>query len=153
MPQQYSKKQFWKLYEKLPRELKDALFDEEMGNDIYEICIANDVGNHLEEIVELVGQVLVGLLPSQDFSKALQGLKIKKDVADKIARGINRFAFYPVKPALEQLYQMPETKEGGQVVTQRTIKKTIAPNKGLKKSTSLPGVKDPYRESANDDEE
>lgn len=116
MTSQYTKEQFWKLYEKLPQELKDALFSEETGNNIYETCKRNNVGSHLEEIVELVGQVLVGLLSPQDFPQALQELKIKEDVAQKISKEINRFVFYPVKPALEQLHQM-EIKVEAKIVT------------------------------------
>jgi len=106
MPKKYTSEQFWKLYEKLPQELKDALFAEETGDNIYEICKRNEVEKNLEAIVDYVGQVLVGVLPLEDFQEILEKeLKLKKSAAKKVAQEINRFIFYPVKPALEQLYK------------------------------------------------
>jgi len=143
MPQHYTKEQFWKLYEKLPQELKDALFAEETGNTIHETCTRNNVGSHLEEVVELTGQVLVGLLLPQDFPKALEGLNIKKDVAQKIAQEINRFVFYPVKPALEQLHRI-EIEVTAKVVTPKPEEPGEQPEQQKRKQQERPD--DPYRE-------
>ena len=99
--------QFWKLYEKLPQELKDALFAEETGNNIYDICKKNGVEENLEAIVDLIGQVLVGVLVPEDFQETIEKeLRLEKKAAKKITQEINRFIFYPVKPALEQLYKI-----------------------------------------------
>ena len=107
MVKKYTSEQFWKLYEKLPQELKDALFAEETGNNIYEVCKRNEIADNLEEIVEYVGQVLVGVLPPEEFQKTLEEeLKLEKDLAKKIAQEINRFIFYPVKSSLEELYKI-----------------------------------------------
>ena len=107
MPKKYTPEQFWKLYENLPQELKDALFAEETGDNIYEICQRNEIADELEEIVDYVGQVLVGVLPPDDFPETLEKeLKLKKEVAKKVAQEIYRFIFYPVKPALEELYKI-----------------------------------------------
>jgi len=72
MPKKYTSEQFWQLYKKLPQELKDALFAEETGNNIYEICKRNEIEENLEEIVDYVGQVLLGVLPPEDFQKTLE---------------------------------------------------------------------------------
>ena len=120
MPQKYTPEQFWKLYEKLPQELKDALFAEETGNNIYEICQRYEIEEILEEIVDYAGQALVGVLVPEDFQKTLETeLKLEAELAKKVAQEINRFIFYPVKPALEELYKIeiappkgePESKE------------------------------------------
>lgn len=106
MPKKYTKEEYWELYKKLPQELKDALFDEETGDNIYEICKRNEIEENLEAIVDCVGNVLLGLLPPEDFQKTLEKeLSMEEAVAKKIAQEINRFVFYPVKPALEQLYK------------------------------------------------
>jgi len=106
MPQKYTSEQFWKLYEKLPQELKDALFAEETGNNIYDTCKRNGIEENLEEVVEYVGQVLVGVLPPDEFQETLEKeMGIEKDLAKKVAQEINRFIFYPVKPLLEELYK------------------------------------------------
>ena len=106
MPKKYTSEQFWKLYEKLPQELKDALFAEETGNNIYEICERNGISENLDQIVEYVGQVLVGVLPPDEFQETLEKeMGIEKDLAKKVTQEINRFIFYPVKPLLEELYK------------------------------------------------
>ena len=107
MPKKYTPEQFWKLYEKLPQELKDALFAEETGNAIYDICKRNGAEENLDQIVEYVGQVLVGVLPPEEFQETLEKeLKLEKDVVKNVAREINRFIFYPVKSSLEELYKI-----------------------------------------------
>lgn len=106
MPKKYTPEQFWKLYEKLPQELKDALFAEETGNNIYDVCKRNKILENLDQIVEYVGQVLVGVLPPDEFQETLEKeMGIEKDLAKKVAQEINRFIFYPVKPLLEELYK------------------------------------------------
>ena len=114
--QKYSKEQFWKLYEKLPQELRDALWAEDTGDTIYEITARYKASAHLERVVQLVAQVLSGLLLPQDLRASLEQLGIKSDSAKGIAQELNRFVFYPVKPALEQLHQM-EIKVTAKVVT------------------------------------
>jgi len=87
------------------------------------------------QISECVGQVLMGLLPPSDFQKEIQGrVGIPEVLAGAVTREINRFIFYPVKPALEQLYKIeiaPSEKPG--VETEQ------------KKPEALP-TKDTYRE-------
>ncbi len=142
MVKKYTSEQFWKLYDKLPQELKDTLFAEETGNNIYETCKRNNVLNHHQEIIDYVGQVLLGVLPSEDFQKLLtQELKINKEVAKKVNQEINRFIFYPVRPLLEELYRVeitpPLPEKPG------LIAKTPAPEK----EESTPPKKDTYRET------
>jgi len=137
MPKKYTPEQFWKLYEKLPQELKDALFAEETGNNIYDVCKRNKILENLDQIVEYVGQVLVGVLPPEEFQETLEKeLKLEKDVVKNVAREINRFIFYPVKSSLEELYKIeiaPPAKPTG--ITPPPEEKPSAP----------PG-KDVYRE-------
>lgn len=107
MPIKFTSEQFWKLYPKLPQDLKDALFADDTGDNIFETCERNGATNKLKEIVELVGRVLTGLMPAEDFQQALEAeVKIKKDVAKKIAQEINRFIFFSVKESLAALYNV-----------------------------------------------
>jgi len=107
MPKKYTPEQFWKLYEKLPQELKDALFAEETGDNIHDICERNGVLENLDQVVDYVGRVLVGLLPPDDLQETLEReLEIDKERAKKIGQEINRFIFYPVKAYLEELYKI-----------------------------------------------
>ncbi|MEK9135134.1 MAG: hypothetical protein AAB451_02445 [Patescibacteria group bacterium] len=137
MLKKYTSEQFWKLYEKLPQELKDALFADETGNNIYEVCQRNEIGENLEDIVDLVGQVLAGVLAPDDFQGILEKeLKLEKETAKKTAQEINRFIFYPVRTELEKLYQ---TKVTAPVVEVRLQQKPQPTATGPKKD-------DTYRE-------
>lgn len=107
MVEKYTKEQFWKLYEKLPQELKDIIFAEETGDNIYDICKRNEVLENIGQIVEYVGQVLVGILPPADLQGFLEReLKLNQEMSKKVTQEINRFIFYPVKTSLEELYKI-----------------------------------------------
>ncbi|MDO8663340.1 MAG: hypothetical protein Q7K28_00655 [Candidatus Wildermuthbacteria bacterium] len=142
MAKKYTSEQFWKLYENLPRELKDALFSEETGNNTSEICKKYEAEKNLGEIVDCIGAVLVGVLPPEDFQKELEKeIKMEKETAKKVAQEINRFIFYPVKPALEQLYNMGVTKPDGQT------EKPVTLGAEVREETPVqPAGKDTYRE-------
>jgi len=102
----YTPEQFWKLYEKLPEELKEAVFSEETAETIWDICERNEV-EKISEVAEYVGRVLLGVLPPEDFQEILEKeLKLEKDLAKKVSQEINRFIFYPVKASLEELYKI-----------------------------------------------
>jgi len=107
MLKEYSNEQFWELYKKLPQELKDTLFDEGTSNNIVKACKRNGIKENLGLIVDCVGQVLLGVLPLDNFTETLETeLKIDKETAEKISREIHRFIFYPVKGALEDIYKI-----------------------------------------------
>jgi hypothetical protein len=130
MLKNYTPEQFWKLYEKLPQELKDALFAEETGNNIYEICKRNEVEENLGEIVDLVGQVLLGLLPPNEFQETLEKeLKLERERAKKISQEIYRFIFYPVKSSLEELYKIEIVTPAQPKITPPPGEKPISPPK------------------------
>ena len=108
MPREYTKEQLWKLYEKLPKELQEAVFSEETANNIDDICTRNGIeDNRISEIARYTGRVLMGVLPPEDFQETLEKeLKLEKDLAKKVSQEINRFIFYPVKASLEELYKI-----------------------------------------------
>ena len=102
----YTTEQLWKVYEKLPQELREAVFSEETADAIFNSCERNNV-EEVSRIAYYVGLVLMGLILPQEFSGVLiADVKLPKTLADAIARDINRLVFYPVKPALEQLHRM-----------------------------------------------
>lgn len=142
MIKKYTPEQFWKLYKKLPQELKDALFAEETGNDIYEICEKNNILNQHKEILVLVSRVLLGTLPPKEFEPMLKKeLKLTKETTKKVSQEINRFIFYPVRPLLEELYRIEITPVS--LEKPGLVDKTPAPEK--EESTSP--RKDTYRET------
>ena len=102
----YNSEKLWKLYEKLPQELQGAIFSVDTANNIWDVCKRNGV-QEISSVAGYTGQVLLGVLPPDEFKETLEKeLELKKDVAKKVSQEINRFIFYPVKPALEQLYRI-----------------------------------------------
>lgn len=118
MQRQYTKDELWKLYDKLPQELKELVFANETAEHIANICERFLVPQELvPKVATETGNVLLGLLTPEEFQKNLvKDIGLKKDVAQGVAREINRFIFYPVKPALEQLHKM-EIEVSAKVVT------------------------------------
>jgi len=108
MPNEYTREQLRQLYIKLPQEIKDVASADETINDIEEICKRNEVTDErVGTISDLIRNVLFGVLPPDDFQKELEKeVKLEKEVAKKVAQEINRFIFYPVKPALEELHKI-----------------------------------------------
>lgn len=136
MPGEYTSEQFWKLYKDLPQELKDALFAEEVGDNILNTCKRNKIPEKLDLTVEYVGRALIGLLSPDDFQEALETeLGLKKAVAKRVNQEINRFIFYPVKSRLEELYRI-------EIAPPAQMKVTPPPQE---KPPATPG-KDTYRE-------
>ena len=143
MTQQYNSERFWKLYEGLSQELKDTLFAEETGKNIYDVCDRNGVLEKLREVVDYVGRVLVGILPPEDFRGILESkLKLKKDIAKKVTQEINRLIFYPVKPALEELYKIGATESVAEE-KEKTIKKE--PEEEIKTSPREDSYREPIK--------
>ena len=106
---QYPKEQIWKIYEKLPDELKDAIFSHDTAENISNICEKNKITNSekISQIARLTGDVLLGLLIPNELQESLEKeLKLKKPIAKKIAFQIQRFVFYPVRKSLSALYQI-----------------------------------------------
>ena len=129
MAYQYTKEQVGKVYEKLPEELQEALFSMETSEAIGSACtkhIISDLNN--KKITEYVGYVLLGLVLPQEFEQLLQKeLKVPKKAAQEIAREINRFVFYPVKPALEQLHSTEIVASSKALPSKTTSQKTEQP--------------------------
>ena len=133
------KKEFLKLYKKLPEELQVLISSDEMGDSLEDICTRYDILKYLYGINDYVGQVILGLLPPNEFEETIKKeLKITKEKAKKIAREINRFVFYPVKSSLEDLYNMEIAPIAKMKVKPSVVKK----NKVSKKPTKS----DTYRE-------
>jgi len=138
MPKEYSPEQLWKLYDKLPKELQDAIFSLETDKRTKEICQRNEVVDKRPEIAKQIGYVLVGLLPPEDFKEYLKE-ELEKETAKRVSHEINRFIFFPVKQELAELYKEPT--EAGPAPAKPTETKP-----GLK-TPSAPEKEDIYRET------
>ena len=130
MLKEITTKQFWELYKKLPEELQEALFSTESSDFVYELCKKNNIKNP-SDVVEYMGDVLIGFLPPKEFQETLEKkLNIETEIAKDVARGINRFVFLPVRPFLERLYETETTQfTAPSVPTKEKIKTEKKPNK------------------------
>jgi len=119
MVQKLSSEQFWKIYQKIAPELKETYSSEETGNNIYSACEKNDVLDNLEDIIILTGNVLLGVLPQNDFQEEVEKICTDAQVAKKVSQEINRFVFLPVQNLLQNFY--PE--KNSQSLTQSVVLK------------------------------
>jgi len=108
MPKKYTSEQFWKLYEKLPQELKGAIFSEETAESILDICSRNGIEDErISEIARHIGRVLLGILPPTDFQETLEEeLSLEREIAKGISEEVERYIFHPVKAELEEIYKI-----------------------------------------------
>lgn len=104
----YPPKYLKELYVKLPDELKEMIPSEKTANNLWDICIRNNLTQQ-DEIIKVskyTGYVLLGLLPPENLSKTLlEELKIEEDLAQKLGDEISQVVFHPIKNTLELLYQ------------------------------------------------
>lgn len=143
MPIQYTQEQIDRAINSLPEELKEALFSIETADAIRNACTKQGVvDERLGKIAETTGYVLMGLVQPSQFENILKkDIGLKKMSAEEIAREINRFVFFPVKAALEQLHEIP---------AQKPLSKSPGPNVDKKEITSEKPRRtssDKYRES------
>ena len=106
MPKQYSKKELWDVYEKLPEDLQEAIFSPDTAEHIRNVCKRSEVKEEkISAVASLVGQVLMGLLTPEEFKKRLkEDLELSEEQVKSIFREINRFIFMPVRETLSALY-------------------------------------------------
>ena len=136
MVNEYTKKQLWELYNKLPPTLKEVVFSEKAAEAIYSVCEKNNI-DRVSDLARYVQDVLLGILKPDEFQLTVEtGLGLEKDIAKKVAQEINRFIFYPVKKSLEDIYSMEIISPA-----QMKVPESIAE----KKRTALKR-KDSYRE-------
>lgn len=145
MPKQYTQEQLDKVLETLPDELHEAMFSMETANTIWKACEKQGImDERMGEIAKYAGYVLMGLMLPAEFLTALKAeLKLPKKTAEEMARDINRFIFYPVKPALEQLHSM-EIGAKAKTVTSKPLTEEETSEQGAPEE---PRGEDPYREN------
>ena len=129
----YKPEQLWPLYEKLPKDLQEAMFSVKTADTIYDICTRQALKEEeMSEIAKYTGYVLLGLLTPEEFEKTLkEELKLENDLAKKISREITHFIFFPIKESLEALYKIEIEKpsigsiEPTPVTPERPLKRDV----------------------------
>jgi len=135
MLKRYTTEEFWKLYEKLPEDLQEAIVSEKTGNDLFDICQRNEIKEE-SNIIEIVGYVFLGVLNPNDLEKTLQEeLNLGLEKSKRVALEIERFVLYSFKYSLDNLYKID---------TEISATKKIKPPSGIETSTIK--KEDTYRE-------
>jgi hypothetical protein len=96
-----------KLYPTLPEEIKKLLDDPSFGQNIFEFCKKEGIGDMAEEILDILLPVLVGLSSFENFKKELEAI-LPKEKAKIVFQFIFRTVFYQHLPTLERFYQKEE---------------------------------------------
>jgi hypothetical protein len=140
MPKEYTIEQVWKLFEKLPKDLQEAIFSVETADSIYNICEKNEI-SEVSRVAKIVGFILLGLLSPNELQETLEKeLKLEPKVAKKASQEIDRFILYSVRGGLTALY--------GAEISPPSAEPGITPPKKKKPATKKPVSprKDIYRE-------
>ena len=145
MPKEYSQEELWSLYDKIPEELKEALFSDNVATAIHNICERNEIENTLR-LTKLIGFVLLGILPPEKFQMTIhEELNLSVEVSEKVSQEISRFIFYPVKDDLSAIYGKeisPVPPKPGETIPseEKPVSKKV-----------IPPRKDTYRESIGEE--
>lgn len=104
----YSKEELWNIYKTLPEDLKDAMGSLGTADRIASVCERHQISAEQKgTVTELVGYVLMGLLHPSEFEKELRDTAgLDETIAQNVAKEISRLVFYPVRPSLEQLFDV-----------------------------------------------
>ncbi len=102
----YSKEQILQLYKTLPDELKEAINAEQTTDIIEETSNKYNLSDaQTTALVNSISEVLMGLLPPDEFQAKLESVGMESNDAKNMRLSINRFVFYPVRQALDALYK------------------------------------------------
>ena len=133
MPKQYTREKLWKIYEGLPKEIKEAIFSEKMADQIQKICQKYEITNEKSAsgLAKYIGDVLLGVLPPKELGNLLTfELKLKKEIVNNLIKEIEQSIFQPVDSGLEKIYgtgaksaEILSTEEP-QTTSEKHIKKT-----------------------------
>jgi len=149
--QDNSEEFFWKTYETLPDNIKEALFSEENFNVVSEICEKNGITDEeiKSQLTKYVGKTLMGLLPIREFPIILElELNLDTEIARNISWDIDSRIFSHLRISLNKLYS-PDIAEKKELVdnTKKEEQEGIK-TEDKKEKTTEPAVnpKDQYKE-------
>jgi hypothetical protein len=107
-------KKFWELYHKLPTVLQDALFSDEIGENIIDILDRYGATEGLDQAIDGIAEVFLGILSPNEYLADLEkNLKTDETTTRRIIHEINRFVLFPVKAELEEVYNLRMTPLAG----------------------------------------
>ncbi|GEM_PF-6700617 len=142
----YPKEQTMELFDKLPRELRAAIFSEDNAEFIRQICERYKITEKMPQFAILVGNILLGLLSPDALPKALeQEFKISSEQSGFISQEANRLILYPVKDKLVDFYKTISFAPSG-IITHIAPEKITVGLPTAEESMAIPERADTYRE-------
>ena len=103
--QQYTQDQFWKVFDKLPEKIQDALLSSQTFDTVNAIAKSNGVPNRATRIIYYVDLILMGIVPITLLRETIQEESgIREELARKIATEIRDKIFMPVAEELRQIH-------------------------------------------------
>jgi len=102
---EYTKEEFWKIFETLPEELQKAIVSEETADIILNICEKNEIiDEKISEIGRYIGRVLFGIIKPAELQKVLEEkIRLNTETAEKIASEADSLIFSKVRDELNNL--------------------------------------------------
>lgn len=147
---QYTKDQLWKIFEKLPPELKDAIFNQETADTIWDTSERNGLGGEqMHQVATLVGDSLMGLLHPEDLAQTfIEEAGLTPEQATNVARDINRLVMFPVKTFLYDFYKEITFVPSGKVIANNPLMYNQQAQFQAQKPTAPPVNTQPKRDKS-----
>lgn len=111
-----SQQQISERWDILPMSLREALYSPEYGKTIWKIGTEYRLDDRKIGIITgIAGYIVLGFIPFEDLAKEIrESLNFNPEIANSIAREIDRKIFSPIKSDLEKVYspvaELPEIK-------------------------------------------
>lgn len=107
MAKELSRDQLWELYERLPEDLREAIWSEETADINGHLAEQYGFSHQVSTFAELVGDALLGLLPPRELKERAQSdLGLAAKAAEALVRDVERLIFHPVRKSLDRLYSV-----------------------------------------------
>jgi hypothetical protein len=102
-PEDYTEDEKRTIYEKLPDDLKAALFSDSVGSVIADLADKYHLDNRM--LAELVGYVMLGFLPPHQLQQRLRKMSgLNSKACDALFSDLDRLVFASISPSLDNLY-------------------------------------------------
>jgi len=102
-----AQEQFLNRYNKLPKNLQEAIISCESADVIYKTAEKEGVLQRVSTIAEITGDVMMGIVPITQFRQKIQGeLGVEEDKARRIAEVIRDKIFMEVKDELRRIHNL-----------------------------------------------
>jgi len=164
----YTNEQLFEKYEKLPRDVQEAILDINTSGVLQTISKENNLTTEqLGALADETGLLMLGLThPNNFISNLTQRLAIDKELTRKVAHQVNEQIFSKIRESLRKMYEeepeqtptsqiphtiqpqrefKPEGPEGKDIFEERT-QKEIFRSKPEVVEKQYPKGTDPYRE-------